>query len=97
MRITIGRQQPDLATATRRVGSAFNLHCYWRIRMSRKLDEIESNRFDDRHGAACRPELSHRVLDMKIDCIFADVQYYPDIPRRFSPCGPPQTIGFPPG
>lgn len=41
---------------------------------------IEAKRHNDRLNPAGRIQLSHRIFDMKIDCILADFQDLPNFP-----------------
>ncbi|BAR57964.1 hypothetical protein NK6_4798 [Bradyrhizobium diazoefficiens] len=41
---------------------------------------IEANSYRDCLNPAGRTQLSHRILDMKIDCILADFQDHPNFP-----------------
>jgi hypothetical protein len=61
----------------------------------RKVDEVQSYRLNDCNGSVCRPELPHRVLEVEINSVFADLQNHPNVPRRFARGGPFETIFFP--
>lgn len=57
------------------------IHGLIRLTASRGLNKAQLSRFDDGLGPGARFELSHRIFDMKVDGVIADVQDDPDRPR----------------